>query len=213
MFPMRSVALVALALAAGCGRPADDTGPVPALALAALGGQRVLVLPVHYVAAVPGGWLGGSASAEEARRGINAEIAFALGERGGTTQWALPGEIETALGREPGLGLRAYPLSADPIRRANARRLERVGDPLYGEVRKIAALLDARYVLFPVELLYDAARSKEEAEGHAALWTVLFDARTGLVMWSGTVRGDPGPPGSGATVARAAQALARRFVP
>lgn len=212
MSRMRHVSVLAIVLLLACGRRSDE-GPVPALPLAALGGQRVLVLPVHYVQGVAGGWLGGAASSDEARRGINAEIAFALGEREGTTQWVLPAEIEKALGREPGLGLRAYPLSSDPIRRANAGRLERVGDPLYGEVRKIAALLDARYVLFPVELLYETPRSKDEVNGHAALWTVLFDARTGLVMWSGTVRGDPGPAGSGATVARAAQALARRFAP
>lgn len=197
---------------AACGRGAGD-GPMPVPGFGILGGQRVLLLPVHYVQPVAGGWLGAAGSAEESLRQANAEIAFAVGERRGTTQWIFPEEIARVLGRQPALQVHVYALSADPIRRENAGRLEWVKDPLYGEVRAIAALFDARYAVFPVELGYEEPRSREETEGHGALWTVLFDARTGIVLWSGTVRGEAGPAASGATVARVAQALARQLVP
>ncbi len=188
--------------------------PVPGFGI--LGGQRVLLLPAHYVQPAPGGFVGGAASADETLRQLNAEIAFAVTGRRGTTRWILPEEMGAALERAPALDVRLYALSADPVRRANAGRLnrdKRVKDPLYGEVRKLAALLDARYAVFPVELSYEPARADAAGEGRAALWTVLLDARTGEVLWSGTVRGEPGPLGSGVTMARLAEAFARQLVP
>lgn len=208
---MKRLWIAALVGLAACGGGSGD-GPMPVPGFGMLGGQRVLLLPVHYVQPAAGGWVGGASSADDALRHVNAEIAFALGERKGTTQWILPAEIARGVARQPAMGVHVYALSADPIRRAALGRADRVRDPLYGEVRRLAALFDARYAVFPVELGYEPP-PESGGEGRAGLWTVLLDVRTGFVLWSGTVRGEPGPAASEVTVARAAQALARQLVP
>ena len=197
--------------ACGGGSGRDDPMPVPGFGI--LGGQRVLVLPVHYVQPVDGGWVGGAASADRALRQANAEIAFALGERQSTTQWIVAEQIAAAVERQPAMAVHIYGLSADPVRRSALGRADRVKDPLYGEIRRLAALMDARYVVFPVELWYEPAAPGYGGEGHAALWTLLLDARTGFVLWSGMVRGSAGPASSQVTLARAAEALARQVTP
>lgn len=202
-----------LGAAISCGGGSGGDGPMPVPGFGILGGQRVLVLPVHYVQPVDDGWVGGAASADQALRRANAEIAFALGERRSTTQWIVAEEIAAAVQRQPAMGVHIYGLSADPVRRSALGRADRVRDPLYGEIRRLAALMDARYVVFPVELWYEPAREEQGGDGHAALWTLLLDARTGFVLWSGMVRGSAGPAGSEATVARAAEALARQVTP
>lgn len=211
---MRALCLLgAVWVSAACGRGSGGDGPMPAPGFGVLGGQRVLVLPVHYVQPVDEGWVGGAASADQALRQANAEIAFALREQKSTTQWVVAGEIAAAVERQPAMGVHIYGLSADPVRRSALGRADRVRDPLYGEIRRLAALMDARYAVFPVELWYEPGPTGYGAEGRAALWTVLLDVRTGFVLWSGMVRGSPGPAGSEATVARAAEALARQVTP
>lgn len=211
---MRALCLLGVLAASGaCGGGSGGDGPMPVPGFGILGGQRVLVLPVHYVQPVDGGWVGGAASADQALRHANAEIAFALGERRSTTTWVVAEEIAAAVQRQPAMGVHIYGLSADPVRRSALGRADRVGDPLYGEIRRLAALMDARYAVFPVELWYESAPAGHGGEGHAALWTLLLDARTGFVLWSGMVRGSPGPAGSEATVARTAEALARQVTP
>jgi hypothetical protein len=185
--------------------------PVPGFGI--LSGQRVLVLPVHYVQPVEGGWVGGASSADEALHRANAEIAFALGERSTKTEWVVAGQIAAAVERQPAVGVNIYGLSADPARRATLGRADRVRDPLYGEIRRVAALFDARYAVFPVELWYEPAPAGYGGDGHAALWTVLLDTRTGFVLWSGMVRGAAGPARSDLSVVRVAEALARQITP
>jgi hypothetical protein len=198
------------ALAWGCGTANVGPAPTPAAGFGLLGGQRVLLLPVHYAPSVAGRPVGGAASASEATRRADAEIAFALAERGGTTIWIGPDSIAAATARQPGIGVQVYALSADPLRRARIGRADRIGDPLHGEIRRLAALHDARYVVFPVELVYDADR---EGRGRVGLWTVLLDARTGFILWAQTLYAEPGPPDAAAAFAAVAAALARRLVP
>lgn len=185
--------------------------PVPGFGI--LSGQRVLVLPVHYVQPVESRWVGGAASADEALRRANAEIAFALGERTTKTEWITAEEIAAAVERQPAMGVNIYGLSADAVRRTALGRADRIRDPLYGEIRRLAALFDARYAVFPVELWYEPAPAGYGGEGRAALWTVLLDTRTGFVLWSGMVRGAPGPASSDLSVVRVAEALARQVTP
>ena len=208
---MKRIWILGLTSLLACGGRSNG-GPAPVPGFGMLGGQRVLVLPVHYAQPVAGGWVGGASAGESLRR-LNAEIAFALGERKGTTQWVLPEEIAAALARQPAVDVHVYGLSADPVRRASLGRAERVKDPLYGEIRRLAALFDTRYAVFPVELWYEPARAGYGGEGRAALWTLLLDARTGFVLWSGLVRGEPGAATSERALVHVAEAFARQLVP
>ena len=57
-------------------------------------GSAVVVLPVQASLPSPGGrWPGRTTSAEDARLTMDAELAFALGERRGASNWALPQDL------------------------------------------------------------------------------------------------------------------------
>ncbi len=192
---------LSLILVAACSSGRD---PAPSTGFGVLSGQRVLVLPVQYVRAVPGGWVGGAANAREAARQADAEIAFALGEHGGRAVWVTPEEQVSGLRRRPSIDVDPYVLSADELRREGGA-LEHVRDPLYGELRTLAALFDSRYAVWPLEILHEPA--EEKAGDRLVLRTVLLDTRAGTVIWYGIVRGGDQPPASSAALA----ALAQRF--
>ncbi len=212
---MRSVERLGAALASGfvaawigCSGGSGEVEPVAGFTM--LTGQTVLVLPVQYVRPVPGGWVGGAENAESAARRADREIEFALGERGGRAVWITPEQLVETLRRRPSIEVNPYALAADEVRRKGTR-LRHVGDPLYGELRMMAALFDSRYALWPLEIVYEAGDSV--TAGQLALLTVLLDARAGNVLWSGSVRGGSGAPSSAGALAGLAQAFAEYVSP
>lgn len=196
-------------LGIGCGGGGRDPAPVGSFGM--LSGQRVLVLPVQYVSRVPGGWIGGASTARAAARQADSEIAFALVEEGGRVSWITPEQQVAGLERRPSIEVDPYMLSADEARR-EGERLEDVRDPLYGEIRPLAALFDARLVLWPMEVTYES--EERDAVPHLAIRTFLLDARSGDVLWYGEIQGAPGQdPASPGALAAAAQAFAIRVSP
>ncbi len=201
----------AIAATIACAGGSRSEEPMPAPGFGVLSGQTVLVLPVQYVQRVPGGWLGGAASAQEAARSADMEITFALQEVGGRASWVTPEQQMEALSRRPSIDVYPYLLSADEARRQGGE-LRHVRDPLYGEIRMLAALFDARYAIWPMEIYYQRDREGEGAR--LAIRTFLLDARGGDVLWFGIIRGSGGqPPASPAALAAAAQAFAVRVSP
>jgi hypothetical protein len=199
--------LPAAAVACGAGRQE----PVPTPGFGVLSGQTVLVLPVQYVQRMPGGWVGGAASAQDAARSADTEIAFALHEVSGRATWVTPEQQIEELSRRPSIDVFPYLLSADEARRQGGS-LRHVRDPLYGEIRMLAALFDARYAVWPMELFYE--RDPERDGGHLAIRTFVLDARSGAVLWYGVVRGDgTQPPASPGALAAAAQTFAVQVSP
>jgi len=202
---------VALSLAAlcGCGGGGAEQAPAPGFGM--LSGQRVLVLPVQYVTRTAAGWIGGAANAEQAARQADSEITFALGEEGGRAYWVTPAEQVEVLRRRPSIEVNPYMLSADEARREGGD-LKDVRDPLYGEIRMLAALFDTRFAVWPLEVYYEPG--EEGAAGRVAIRTFLLDARSGDVLWYGQVEGvaseDPSSPGA---LAAAAQAFAMQVSP
>lgn len=200
--------LLAWATALGCKRGAE---PAPAPGFGVLSGQRVLVLPVQYVTRAPGGWIGGAANAESAARQADSEIAFALGEESGRAEWITPTRQVEALRSRPSIQVNPYLLSADEARR-EGRRLRDVRDPLYGEIRMLAALFDTRFAVWPMELYYEP--DAEGVEGRLAIRTFLLDARSGDVLWYGEIGGPGGQdPATAGALAGAAQAFAMQVSP
>ncbi len=199
---------VLVALAAACGGGGRE--PEPALGFGVLSGQAVLVLPVQYVRRLPGGWAGGAENAEAAARQADLEIAFALSERGGRAAWVTPVQQVETLKRRPAIRVNPYALSAGEAR-AEGAKLKEIRDPLYGEIRMLAALFDARYAVWPLELLYE--ENADAPGGHLAIRIFLLDTRRGDVLWYGVVDGGDLPPASAAALAAAAQAFADRVSP
>jgi hypothetical protein len=155
-----------------------------------LRGDRVIVLPVQ---------LRGAGHPE-----IDREVEYALREVSPGVTWIPPASVQEALRRSPGTGIRIEGL---PVRAFQAAELQRIGDPLFGDLYRLGAILDARWVLLPVE-----ARGKpvEDAEV-VELSVALIEARSGRVVWYGIVEGRPGASGELSATASVAEALARRL--
>ena len=197
--------LVAL-FGTGCG--GGPRPPAPGFGM--LAGRTVLVLPVQGVRPSAGGWVGGARNGREAAREADAEIAFALRERGGRATWIVAEEQRDMLRRRPGIEVDPYALATDAMVEEGSK-IKRIRDPLYGEVRAIAALFDTRYAVWPMEVLYQPAEG--EGAGRVGIRTLFLDARTGDVLWQGMVYGTPEIVSSAAALASAAQAFADQVSP
>lgn len=153
-----------------------------------LRGVRVMVMPLQRRTGL--------------RDDLDPEIAFALQAHGAGAGWIMPDEVARALARSPGLDV---PLSALAVGMFLTREVNRVGDPLYGQLLRAAAVTNAQVALIPVE-----ARRRVEPDGSSVVEVVatLLDVRRGRVIWFGVVEGQPGPAGDFRIVASAVDALA-----
>jgi hypothetical protein len=204
------VLLLVLAVVAGCGRRAVVPGaemvqrPFPEV-----GGRTVMVLPVQGAAplvALPAaadpGVPPSLLSAEELAV-LDGELGFWLAERAPRTRWVQPEAVARAVAGAPMLGVRPRELSVADFRRA---RLEQIGDPLYGELRRVGALTDARLALLPLGALWI---TEQTGLGRVHVSAALIDTFGGDVLWQGIVAGAPGARGDAAVIASTAQALAQ----
>lgn len=191
----RSAAALALAVLTACGgqqveappRPGEFQGAVPALE-----GHRVMVLPVQSMPGVRGP--------------ADAELHFALQERGPRIGWVFPDEMREVLARSPGLEVHMDALPVGVFRQA---QVERVGDPLYGDLRRLAAVANADLALVPLEVrpALDSL-GVVVPDGGLEVTATLINARNGRVLWFGVVAGEAGPPADPRTLASAMDALA-----
>jgi hypothetical protein len=85
--------------------------------------------------------------------------------------------------------------------------VKRVGDPLFGDLRKLASVLDARIAIIPVA---SQAIGKTTADAKVQVATAVIDAMSGNVIWFG-VHEATETGGSQAGIASAAQVVARAF--
>ena len=175
-----------LTACAGGRTPAPASGPLAAPGLA---GQRVVVFPVQN-ASVPG----------DADR----ELAFALSGRGGTDQWVLPGDLRRSLARSPQLDV---PLNQLPVGQFLRAEVRRVGDPLYGMIRRAAALSDSDLALLPVGIAFRPATPPAEA-GTVELMAAVVNVTSGVVIWLDRVEGSATSAADPAGLARVMDALA-----
>lgn len=169
--------------------PGATRGGVPDLQ-----GAQVMVLPVQATRGVAGN--------------PDAELGYALETRGDGVRWLMPGTLRDALARSPALDV---PLDALPVGMFLRVRVDRVGDPLYGQLRRLAALTGGRLALVPVEVRHRA--TTPERPGAIEMVAALLDVGTGRVLWFGVAEGEPGDGGSARALASAADALARQLLP
>jgi len=145
---------------------------------------------------------GAAAPGAEPVPGLDAEIGFWLAELGSRTRWVLPPEIDRALERSPSLRIRPRALAVGSFHVAEVRN---IGDPLFGDLRALNALLNARYALVPVSAEY---APDPAGPGRVEIRAALIDTLGGAVLWYGAVAGERGPAADPAVVASAARALA-----
>jgi hypothetical protein len=161
-----------------------ERGAVPDVA-----GTQVIVLPLQIGA--------------DEYPDLDHEIEYAFGDVGADVAWVFPAELRAALSRNPGMDLSVDNL---PVRDFLLGELRRVGDPLFGDLYRLGVLMQASYVLIPVE-----AHANRGGQGVSLeLTAALVEARSGYVRWFGVVEGGEGAPGDVYVSATAADALARR---
>lgn len=199
-------------------------------------GTPVVVVPVQSVRPLDtGGWPGGAATEEDALRVMDAELEFALEQKRGASDWALPGEVGRRVDRNPMLRL-------DPSRMAYQGLLEKpvkrqqIYEPLHSELRAISALFDTRYVILPIALFVeedehrgggagdplpadtvtarDSDRPSATDRTHRAhLMIAMIDIRMSSIVWWGEIVGDPSFAGSPALLASLAERFAAQVAP
>lgn len=170
--------------------PAPSNTPAVLPPLARFSDQVVLVLPSRYIATGDSlGWSAGVGDAAALLRQLDAELAFALGERSVGASWIFPERLVTAARRSAGLAPDPYSVDASALRPPVPRRgPPDLREPLGSQLRALAALTDARYALIPVELRFERTSTDR---GRALLHVVLADVRLAQSVWRGDVASDP----------------------
>lgn len=193
---IRTALLCGALIAAGaCGGRSAEREPAPAPPPPQLAERAVMVLPLQSA--------GGLAPGD-----LDAEIAYWLTTRGSRVDWVFPDDLERILARSPALDVRPGALAVGGI---EWTEVERIGAPLYGDLRRLGAVSDARLALVPIA----AGRATDGADGgRVTIAAALIDSFGGTVLWFGRVDGQPGADaGHRASAAVAAQALARALFP
>ena len=190
----------ATAIQIGCGprTPASSTetrpapASAPALALAGLAGQRIIVLPTNTIRIAPElNWTAAIGHARDVQQAFDAEIAAALKERGTAQGWIFPEALQQAYRRNASYAADPYALAEDLLRSPKLAVGTRLTEPFASQIRTMVALHeDARLVLAPVELRFEQAQTASAAFGRAVLRLVLVDARASDVRWIGEVASD-----------------------
>lgn len=173
-----------------------------------IGGQRVMLLPVQRVvpAVSPPASADTSRSAlalsAESLRALEAELAYWLPEHAGRVGWVLPDAIERAAEGSAAIEISVREL---PVRDFQRSRLQSIGDPLYGDLRRLAVLTNARLALLPIGAVWIPEIG---GTGRVHVAAALIDTMGGRVLWYGVAAGSAGSIDDDAVVASAARALA-----
>ncbi len=194
------LALLAGTLASCGGTPPPSAGQARGFVPSLLG-RKVIVFPVQRDLGI-----GGDATAE---------MVFALQGTGSGPEWLLPDELRSTMARSGSLDA---PLDNLPVDVFLQAQVDRIGDPIYGIMRRIGAVTSADVALLPIAIRpgpppVDSTGSVIDGPVAAEYVAALLDIRTGRVIWFGAEGGLPGAVGDPSRLASAADALARRLVP
>jgi hypothetical protein len=172
-----------------------------------MSGRTIMLLPVQAatpMVSAPAGALSARPLNSDDRATLEAELSFWLPQGAPRIRWLLPAAIDDRASRTPALDVRARDLPIQDFLRA---RLQAIGDPLYGDLRKLALLMDVRPALLPIGAVWV---QEADGNGRVHLALALIDTTGGAVIWQGVVAGAAGPRPDQSTIASTAQALARQ---
>ena len=130
------------------------------------------------------------------------EIVFALRARGTEINWIFPDELEAHLARAPAVDSAVRGL---PVGIFLSAEVQRIGDPLFGQLRRLGALSGSDIALIPV-----AVRAGAEGVGGTSVVEIaatIVNVRDGRVIWFGIVAGRPGSVADFGPVASAVESL------
>jgi hypothetical protein len=162
-----------LLVLSGCGaspppEPGMSRGVPPDLR-----GRRVILLPVQLVVGVAGD--------------PDAELSFTLADVGDEVDWVRENEIQDAMRRSPTVQTRTRGLPVGVFLQAE---VDRIGDPLFGYLRRMQALVEADAILLPVAASYEPNQAMPGSGPRVRLTAALVEPRTGRVIWFGIEEGE-----------------------
>jgi hypothetical protein len=160
-----------------------------------LRGRRVILLPVQRVVGVAGD--------------PDAELAFTLRDRGREVDWILSGEVSRVLARSPAIQTQITGL---PVGLFLQGEVQRIGDLLFGQIRRMAALVAADAVLLPVRASFERDSRDSGASPRVRFTAALVEARSGRVVWFGVEEGGDFPREDPRGLASAVECLARTLL-
>ena len=180
-----ALALVLVGLACGGARGNAEPNPPPPLDL---DGRRIMLIPAR-----PG------APAE-----LDRELAFWLTDAAPATDWILPEQIERTVASNPAS---RFDLDGPRTLKNMGGENYRIADPLYGDIRRLGAILDAGTAFIPLRF----ATRTDSLGMTVELTAVVVLIQGGQVLWRHTVREGPvDDEAHGA--AESAAALARTLI-
>lgn len=193
-------------------------------------GVPVVVFPVQSAAPlVDGSWPGDQLSLDKTLETIDAELAFAFGETRAGEYWVAPRQVVAQVQRNPMIGVDPERLAYQGLL-SKPKSEEQLYEPLHGQLRRVAALFDARFVVVPLRLGFEPlapadgstdgddgdpspdavqpAAENDQQAGKAVLLIAMIDIRRSAVMWHGTIKGEPSAVHSPALLATLAGKVA-----
>ena len=187
--------LALLAATAACGartaappEPGTSRGVPPDLR-----GRTVMVLPVQQLLGVPGD--------------ADAELMFGLRSRDAEITWIPPARLDDALARSPSLAARTRGL---PVGQFLAAEVLRIGDPLFGELYRLAVLVGAQAAVLPVRA--ELVRQPDETDPRVRITIALVETRSGIVGWFAILEGEPYPVDDPRLLASAVDEVSRTLL-
>ncbi len=169
-----------------------------------LSGLKLMVLPAQ---APPRGSTV-IAGGVEPVPGLDSEIAYFLADQIPRAQWIGSDAIKKSAASARSMNIHPEALAVSSF---HASRVRRIGDPLWGDLRLLGELMNARYAILPFAAGY--APDSSGINGRVEIGAALIDTGNGNVLWTGYAAGDRGPQGSRAVIASAARALAKKIAP
>lgn len=195
VLPWLATAALLLTLTA-CARTTDPPQPGEGRGFPPdLRGRSVMLLPVQHNLGIPGD--------------PSAEVAFAMTERSDDVEWILEDEIQEILQRSPGIDADTRGL---PVAEFLQAEVDRIGDPLYGQLRRMAGLVDADAVVLPVAASFEANTEVEGSTPRVRLTATIIEPRTGRVLWFGVEEGGDFDRSDPRALASAAERLAQTII-
>jgi hypothetical protein len=190
--PARALLATLVLVLAGCAGTAPPPEPGQSRGVPPdLRGRRVILLPVQQNLGVRGD--------------VDAEIRFTFTDRGREVEWIFEEEVEQVLARTPGMDTRTRGL---PVSLFTSAEVERVGDPLYGQLRRMSALVEADVILIPIAATFEPNETIVNGQPRVRLTATLVEPRTGRVVWYGIEEGGDFEQSDPRALASAVEALA-----
>ena len=193
---LKGAVWVGAALLVACGGKKTEHPPVPVptapLPTAGLAGQKVSVMPLTLAAAEDTlHWEALIADRRTTLDKSDSIIGSLLTARSPEVTWVGPAELRRAARRAAGIAAEPDQMGTSFLR---ADQLIDVPDPLRYQLRTLAGLSGARFVLVPAGLVFRHAPGTAAGMATAELSVVLVDTRVGRVQWRTTARGEGQDP-------------------